>query len=262
MALSGYVCHLACVPVWDNRFGEVGVLIGAASVENDGEEERLLEEQLARYGRDRNVEMSCVHYGSAEAFLDAPYDVDVVFMDIDLPGMNGMDASAQMRRGDATTQIVFVTSLVQYAVRGYQVDAAGFIVKPVRFYDMAMCLDKVCRVIARNVEESITLKTQSGLYLFPVSDIEYVETSGHDLVYHFSSGASTIRVRDSIGHLATSFGDKPFIRVSQGQLVNMMHIARVTGDCLTTTGGATLFFSRRCKHDCLKRIAQYMGRTI
>jgi two-component system response regulator LytT len=94
MALSGYVCHLACVSAWDNRFGEVGVLIRAASVENDGEEERLLEEQLARYGRDRNVEMSCVHYGSAEAFLDAPYDVDVVFMDIDLPGMNGMDAAA------------------------------------------------------------------------------------------------------------------------------------------------------------------------
>ena len=74
-------------------------MIRAASVENDEDEERLLEEQLARYGRDRNVETSCVHYQSAEAFLDAPYDVDVVFMDIDLPGMNGMDAAAQMCAG-------------------------------------------------------------------------------------------------------------------------------------------------------------------
>ena len=183
-------------------------MIRAASVEND-KEECLLEEQLARYGRDRNVEMSCVHYGSAEAFLDAPYDVDVVFMDIDLPGMNGMDAAAQMRRSDATTQIVFVTSLAQYAVRGYQVDAAGFIVEPVRFYDMAMCLDKVCRVIARNVEESITLKTQSGLYSFPsrtsntprrVDTISYI-TSRQALVH--------LCVRDSLGRLATSFEDAP-----------------------------------------------------
>lgn len=99
-------------------------MIRAASVENDEDEERLLEEQLARYGLDRNVETSCVHYGTAEAFLDAPYDVDVVFMDIDLPGMNGMDAATQMRRCDTTTQIVFVTSLAQYAVKGYEVDAA------------------------------------------------------------------------------------------------------------------------------------------
>ena len=89
--------------------------------------------------------------GLPRRFLDASYDVDVVFMDIDLPGMNGMDAAAQMLRCDATTQIVFVTSLAQYAVKGYEVDAAGFIVKPVRFYDMAMCLDKVRRVISRNV---------------------------------------------------------------------------------------------------------------
>ena len=45
-------------------------MIRAASVENDEDEERLLEEQLARYGRDRNVETSCVHYQSAEAFLE------------------------------------------------------------------------------------------------------------------------------------------------------------------------------------------------
>ncbi|RGJ46439.1 DNA-binding response regulator [Olsenella sp. AF16-14LB] len=237
-------------------------MIRAASVENDEGEERLLEEQLARYGHDRNVETTCVHYGSAEAFLDASYDVDVVFMDIDLPGMNGMDAAAQMRRCDATTQIVFVTSLAQYAVKGYEVDAAGFIVKPVRFYDMAMCLDKVRRVISRNVGENVTIRTQSGLYLFPVSDIEYVETSGHDLVYHFSSGAAPIRVRDSLGRLAESLEDKPFIRVSQGQLVNMMHVVRVAGDSLTLSGGETLFFSRRCKRNCLDRIAQYMGRTI
>lgn len=237
-------------------------MIRAASVENDQDEELVLEEQIARYGKDRNVEISCVHYETAEAFLDAPYDVDVVFMDIDLPGMNGMDAAIQMRHCDTTTQIIFVTSLAQYAIKGYEADASGFIVKPVRFYDMAMCLDKARRVISRNVEESITLRTHSGIYRFPVSDIEYVETSGHDLVYHFSTGIDPLRVRDSMGRLAQSLADKPFIRVSQGQLVNMMHVVRVVGGSLTLAGGETLFFSRRCKRECLNRIAQYMGRTI
>ena len=238
-------------------------MIRAASVENDEGEERLLEEQLARYGHDRNVETTCVQlaYNVRSPYVFCAI-VLMLYMDIDLPGMNGMDAAAQMRRCDATTQIVFVTSLAQYAVKGYEVDAAGFIVKPVRFYDMAMCLDKVRRVISRNVGENVTIRTQSGLYLFPVSDIEYVETSGHDLVYHFSSGAAPIRVRDSLGRLAESLEDKPFIRVSQGQLVNMMHVVRVAGDSLTLSGGETLFFSRRCKRNCLDRIAQYMGRTI
>ncbi len=237
-------------------------MIRAISVENDEAEEHQLEDALARYGKERGVECACTHLGSADELLEAPYDADVIFMDIDLPGTNGMDAAAKLRKHDTTTQIVFVTSLAQYAVKGYEVDAVGFIVKPVRFYDMAMCLDKVRRIMQRNAGESISLKTQSGIFMFPLSDIEYVETSGHDLVYHFTSGADPIRVRDSMGKLAERLADKPFIRVSQGQLANIMHIVRIQGDSLSMSGGDTLFFSRRCKRDCLARIAQYMGRTI
>ncbi len=66
-------------------------------------------------------------------------------MDIDLPGINGMEAAQLLREENATTPLIFVTNLAQYAVKGYQVDALDFMVKPVGYGDFAMRMGRAMR---------------------------------------------------------------------------------------------------------------------
>ena len=67
------------------------------------------------------------------------YPVHLIFMDIIMPGLNGMDGARQMREIDPETKIVFVTNMAQYAVQGYEVDALDFVVKPVNYKDFSYC---------------------------------------------------------------------------------------------------------------------------
>lgn len=237
-------------------------MIQVVSIEDDLAEETLLEEMLARYASDHGLEISVVHFSEAAPLLERDVDCDLIFMDIDLPGMNGMEAAALLRGYDAMTPLVFITSLAQFAVRGYEVDATGFIVKPVRYYDLVMCMNKVMRIIHRNASEAMSVRASSGVIAFPIGSLSYVETVGHDLVYRFASGEDPVRVRDSLANVESRLVDKPFIRISQSQLVNMEHIAWVRGDELHMSSGETLYFSRRRKKDCMALIAKYLGRTI
>lgn len=234
----------------------------AVSVEDDAAEEARLESEVARYAAERGVAIEVEHVEDAEAFLAAGASYDMAFLDIDLPGMSGMDAATLLRGFDRTMPIVFVTSLAQYAVRGYEVDAVGFIVKPVHYYDLRMCLDKVMRVIARRSDEVLSFATRTGVVAFPVSSVCFVETAGHNLVFRFVDGNEPFRIRESMARLEERLASMPFVRLSQSQLANMAHIRRVGHDSVFMSTGDELFFSRQRRKPCMERIAQYLGRTI
>ena len=110
-------------------------------VEDTPAEADVLRGFLARYAAEKRLELNVETLGSALEFIEARRAADLVLMDIDMPGINGMEAAQIMRGYDAQTPLIFVTNLAQYAVRGYSVDALDFVVKPVEYHDFAMRLD-------------------------------------------------------------------------------------------------------------------------
>ena len=93
-------------------------------------------------------------------------------MDIDLPGMSGMEAAGLMRAYDEETPLIFVTNLAQYAIRGYEVDALDFIVKPVSWYHFSMRMDKAMRAMRRHSATGrLKVSTRSGVRVIPPADV-------------------------------------------------------------------------------------------
>ena len=88
---------------------------------------------LRRYAAERGETLAIEVIGSAFEFLGSHQPCDLIFMDIDMPGITGMEAAQALRAHDEKTPLVFVTNLSQYAVKGYEVDALGFLVKPVSY---------------------------------------------------------------------------------------------------------------------------------
>ena len=107
------------------------------SIEDDPAEAEVLRHHVERFSRENNVELSLTWLRTAADFLERHRPADLILMDIDLPGISGMEAATLLRSYDSETPLIFVTNLAQFAIKGYEVDALDFVVKPVGYHDFA-----------------------------------------------------------------------------------------------------------------------------
>lgn len=233
-----------------------------ALVEDERDAADALAAFIERYSRERSEEFEITRFGNAIDFEMCRQRFDLVFMDIQMPGINGMEAARLLRTYDDETPIIFVTNLAQYAVRGYEVGALDFIVKPVTYFNFRMRMDKAMRHIRRNVGRSITISTRDGLRVIPFSDIEYVEVSRHDLAYHLYGEKDPFIVYGSLVAFEEQVSGGPFVRISNSCLVNMNHIRSVKGPALLLRSGETLYFSRSRKREAVETITEFLGGSI
>lgn len=230
-------------------------------VEDTPAEADVLRGYLLRYAREKDLRFHVETLGSALEFINSRHTADLVFMDIDMPGINGMEAAEIMRTYDQATPIVFVTNLAQYAVQGYQVDAVDFVVKPVEYHDFAMRMERAMRLVERNAGGTVVLPTQDGVRVVHQHDITYVDMLKHDVIYHLADG-ERLRERGSLKAAAAKLDAQLFLRISSGCLVNMARVARIRRDSVVTDDGDELFFSRSQRRRALETLANYVGGSI
>lgn len=230
-------------------------------VEDTPAEANTLRGFLERYAAEKDLELNIEVLGSALEFIDGRHPADLVLMDIDMPGINGMEAAQVMRAHDTQTPLIFVTNLAQYAVRGYSVDALDFVVKPVEYHDFAMRLDRAVRIMARNTRSTLALPTEDGVAVVSHADLLYVDMLKHDVCYHLADGR-VLKERGTMRAAAERLGEDEFLKVSSGCLVNMGCVTRIGSDSVTMADGAEIFFSRSQKKAALERLANFVGRSI
>lgn len=233
-----------------------------AIVEDELDAARALEEFLSRYAEERAEPFEVTRFAAAIDFEMAHRCFDLVFMDIQMPGINGMEAAQLLRAYDEETPIIFVTNLAQYAIRGYEVDALDFIVKPVTYYNFRMRMDKAMRHIRRHAGRNVTVSTRDGMRVIPLADIEYVEVSRHSLSYHLVGEDEPFVSYGSLKAFEEEVADGPFVRISASCLANMNHVRSVRGPALLMKGGDTLYFSRSRRREALDTIANFLGGSI
>lgn len=230
-------------------------------VEDTPAEADVLRAHLERYAAEKSLSFSIEILTSALEFINSRHTADLVFMDIHMPGINGMEAAEILRTYDTETPIVFVTNLAQYAVQGYQVDAVDFVVKPVEYGNFALRMDRAMRVVARNAARSLALPTENGLRVVPQSELLYVDMSKHDVCYHLADG-TCLKERGSLRAAEERLGVASFVRVSSGCLANMGRVARIGRESIVMEDGTELFFSRSQRKRALESLANFMGRSI
>lgn len=228
-------------------------------VEDDVREAEVLRSHLRRFGKERDVEFKITWLSSAFDLIKRSAHSDLVFLDIGLPGISGMEAAQMLRLSDETKPIVFVTNLAQYAVKGYEVDASDFIVKPVTYRDFALRMGKLLRRLELDSVRRIVLSTLSGTKVISRSLLEYVEVKNHSLSFYVVGEESPLLGRGSLKEFEQLNGAHPLLRISKSVLVNMERIEWVRGREIRLIGGTTLHINRSYKRDASERIARYLG---
>lgn len=237
-------------------------MIHIVFVEDDPATTEMIENCMARYARETKTELQWSHYARAEDFLDSySQRFALVLMDIRLGnGMTGMEAAHMLRRQDASVPLIFITSLAQYAVKSYEVNALDFLLKPFSYPQFSMRIDKAMRIIAREEDVRISVSTANGLKVLSSREITYLEVSDHDLLYHTEK--ETLRTRDSLSRKEKELAGGTFVRTNVCYLVNLRYVSEIDGSMLVLVTGEKLAISRSRKKEVFSSLAKYLGGSI
>lgn len=231
-------------------------MIKIAIVEDEEEAFRSLQSVLERWSEESGQRTEIVSFQNAFDFLETDSKFDLVFMDIELPHMDGMEAAKKLRERDSVVLIVFITNMQQYAIEGYSVSALDFILKPIGYRALKSLMEKVVRILMKRDGRAITVKSAGGTRRVEISSIEYVEVFKHKLTFHTIEGNF-----DAWGTL-TELEKMPefcdFARCNSCYLVNLQYVNSIYGEEITV-GGETLKMSRLRKKDFMEIFAKYLG---
>ena len=229
-------------------------------VEDSPAEADALRMHLSRYAAEKDLTFSVTVLSSAVEFVNGPHPADLIFMDIDLPGINGMEAAQILRGYDEQTPLVFVTNLAQYAVQGYQVDALDFMVKPVTYDDFALRMGRAMRMVRRASQQTLAIPTSDGVRVVRLADILYVDITKHDLHYHLVGEDHPLRMRGTITRLASELGERGFIKIAASCVINAAQVSRIRPASVELSDGTELFYSRSQRKAALEQLTTYLGR--
>ncbi len=235
-------------------------MIRLAIVEDEEQYIQQLEEYLARYQRENGRRMDIRVFRDGDELLEQ-YEgqFDILLMDIQMRFVDGMTAAEQIRQRDQEVVIMFITNMTQYAIRGYQVDALDYLVKPVEYFAFSRKLDRaISRAGSRN-RHYISIRVDGGLRKLDVSHILYIESQGHDLCYLTTEGEYFSR--GTIREAEEQMKHHDFYRCNKGCLVNMARVEAVEDGCCLLEG-ERIPISRARRKEFMEELADYMSRTL
>ncbi len=183
------------------------------------------------YGSENGERFAVTRYRDAASFFAAYKSADIVFMDIDMPGLNGMDAAKLLREKDNDVIIIFVTNMMQMAIKGYEVRAFDFIVKPVVYKNFSVKLKR--------------------------SEIEYIEVIQHILVYHTVHGE--YRATGTLSTLQKELAQEPFALCNRCFFVNLAFVTAMRNDGDVIVAGKPLAVSRAKRAPFLSALNNYIA---
>lgn len=181
---------------------------------------------------------------------------DIIFLDVEMEFLDGMTTAKLIRETDPNVAILFITNMAQYAIRGYEVDAMDYLLKPVSYTTFAQRMGRALGRLKSREQHFVGVAIRGGTMKLAVEDLLYVESQGHSLIYH-------TRGRDYVSSGTMSEAEKmlqqhDFFRANKGYLINLAHVDGVQDQC-ALVGGTMLPISRARKGAFLEALTRHIG---
>lgn len=205
---------------------------------DDSSEERAFINVLVReWSRQTGTDVSVSEFPTAEAFLFEYEDLvpDVLLLDIEMPGMNGVELAKRLREGNKLIQIVFITGFSDYIAEGYEVAALHYLLKPVSPQKLFSTLDRALEKQETDGRK-IVLETTTETVQLLLCEVRYIEVIKNYITV-YAEGSYT--VKRTLKEIEREL-DERFLRVGRSYIVNLHFISRVTRSEIFLRGGASV----------------------
>jgi len=204
----------------------------------------------AQWARQSGIQVETERFPSAEAFLfryEERRDFDVLLLDIEMSGMDGVTLARTLRQANDDIQIVFITGYTDYIAEGYDVSALHYLMKPVKEEKFFQVLTRAVNRLARN-GPALTLELPGETVRLPLSKIRWLEVAHNYVTVHADRDYS---VKRPLGELEREL-DSRFFRAGRSFVVNLSCIRRVTRTEAELTSGERIPLPRG-QYDKLNR---------
>lgn len=201
--------------------------INIAICDDENLQVELLETYVLNWAKERNKKIQVKLFYNAESFdfawsMDKTYNI--ILLDIEMPGKNGIELAKKIRREDSVINIIFITAIFDYISEGYDVEAINYLIKPIKEDKLYECLDRAIEKIPIE-EKTILIDVGGEIIRLIEKDILHIEAFSHSVDIHTSQ--ETYRVRKNIGTIEDELDKNSFIRCHRSYIVNLKHIKRI-----------------------------------
>ncbi len=195
----------------------------------------IMEHLLNRYSSERSIPFEFVPYEYGINFLcdmeEGAY-FDIVFLDIYMEDTMGNEIAHQLRAMGYQGEIVFLTASPDFAIESYDVDASGYLLKPLDYEKLKMVMDRITRNIAPSTYQ---IRQRTTVTKVVYHEILYIESSNSKCILHTESGGA-YTIYKTLNTIEKELGDRRFLRCHQSFLVNMDHIKQIEKQFLLSNG--------------------------
>ena len=218
-------------------------MIKIAFCDDDMEVLHQMNELLDRYRVERNEDITYAAFQSPFELLteiEKGIRPDILFLDVVMPGQNGMDVAKEIRQYDTNMKIIFLTPSPEFAVESYSVGAYFYQLKPIWEESFFRLMDAVLAECEKKKKNSLILRSKDGITRIDLQQLEYCEVLGRKLLFHLENGA----VLESAGSLDDLAGQlmqySNFFRPHRSFLVNMEYIQNISSRSIKMVNDAEI----------------------
>lgn len=192
-------------------------------------------------------------------YMEDENAVDILFLDIDMPDMNGIEVAKKIREWDERQLIVFLTDHADYVFDTFEVQPFRFIRKSRMHMELFLALEAAIPVLERRRERFLTLKTEDGMEQVGAGSILYVEMLQRHMHYYLEDGREIIENKTMKKLLQELSYDDRFVLLDSGLLLNMEYEKAYTQQSVTLTNGMVLPVARTRVKEVKRAIGRKRG---
>ena len=234
-------------------------MIWIAIVDDDPNDSGPLNARVEKYCEKNDIAATIRVFRDGFDFIRAIEHFDIVFMDIRMEKLDGLETAHLLRKINKDACLIFVTNMAQFAIKGYEVDALDFILKPVNMSSITYVLDKAMRRLQESTNTTISLKTAKDTATISSNDITYVEVFDHNLVYHTTKGDYTVRGR--LSDVREKLDPTRFVLCNRSFIVNLRYVSNLGSDYLNI-GDVKISISKSHQKELMKRFSSFLGDSL
>ncbi len=218
------------------------------------DDEKLVCKQVHELVRNYNRNYTIYDFHTGTQLLKSPKEFDVIFLDIEMPELNGLDAADILRRNNKNTYIIFLTNHTEVMQEAFKVRAYRFFEKPLSYDVFSKTMSEIEKEILSDVK--IPVNTSGNVKLVNLSEIVYIEAYGDGTYIHTIKG--TIESRKQLVYWNRMLENKGFFRIHQSYLISLDYVECYAKDVKMLNKNETLPVSRRNIKEFKLQLNQYI----
>lgn len=226
------------------------------------DDEKAIREQINELIEKEKAGIGTNLYETGDALLAADKKFDIVFLDIQMEGTDGIETAKKLRERDEDAILIFITGIREYVFQAFDVAAFYYLLKPVeadKFHEVFRRAERELEKRKKQRRETVFIKTRNRSFSLEKDSILYIESRGKKVEIH--TAGDTIEVYASMNEMEGQLGDG-FFRCHRGYLVNMAYVAEYDSESITLNNGEYVYLAKEKYGEFVKAYMRYLRNGV